>query len=52
MDAWYSQVPEEMRTEDKFLKLASHRDEDVASEPVQSIVREIIAELRGTPPGC
>ena len=47
MDAWYSQVPEKMRTEDKFLKLASHRDEDVASEPVQSIVREIIAGAQG-----
>ena len=47
MEEWYSQIPEEMRTEDKFLKLASHRDEDVASEPVQSIVREIIARAQG-----
>ena len=36
------EIPEEMRAEDKFLKLASHKGEDVASEPVQSIVEEII----------
>ena len=44
----YSQIPEEMRTEDKFLKLASHKGEDVASEPVQSIVEEIIASIQTT----
>ena len=43
MDEWYSQVPEEMLKEDKFLKLASHKGEDVASESVQSIVDEIVA---------
>ena len=48
MDEWYSQIPEEMRTEDKFLKLASHKGEDVASEPVQSIVEEIIASIQTT----
>ena len=42
MEEWHSQIPEEMRAEDKFLKLASHKGEDVASEPVQSIVEEII----------
>ena len=42
MEDWYSQIPEEMRTEDKFVKLASHKGEDVASEPVQSI-----EQLRG-----
>lgn len=46
MDEWYSQVPEEMLKEDKFLKLASHKGEDVASEPVQSIVEEIIASIQ------
>ena len=48
MDEWYSQVPEKMLKEDKFLKLASHKGEDVASEPVQSIVEEIIASIQTT----
>ncbi len=48
MDEWYSQVPEEMLKEDKFLKLASHKGEDVASEPVQNIVGEIIASTQTT----
>ena len=47
---WYSQVPEEMLKEDKFLKLASHKGEDVASEPVQNIVEEIIANAQATAP--
>ena len=50
MEDWYSQMPEEMRTEDKFLKLASHKEEDVASEPVQNIVKEIIANAQTTAP--
>ena len=50
MDDWYSQVPEEMRTEDKFLKLASHRGEDVSSDPVQDLVKEIIANVRRNAP--
>ena len=50
MDEWYSQVPEEMLKEDKFLKLASHKGEDVASESVQSIVEEIIANAQTTAP--
>lgn len=48
MDEWYSQVPEEMLKEDKFLKLASHKGEDVASELVQSIVEEIISSIQTT----
>ena len=48
MEEWHSQIPEEMRAEDKFLKLASHKGEDVASEPVQSIVEEIIASIQTT----
>ena len=48
MNEWYSQAPEEMLKEDKFLKLASHKGEDVASEPVQSIVEEIIASIQTT----
>lgn len=50
MDNWYAQIPEEMRTEDKFLKLASHRGEDVASDSIQSIVKEIIAHAQGNAP--
>lgn len=50
MDNWYSQIPEEMRTEDKFLKLASHKGEDVASGNVQNLVKEIIAYARGNAP--
>ena len=48
MNEWYSQVPEEMLKKDKFLKLASHKGEDVASEPVQSIVEEIISSIPTT----
>ena len=48
MEECHSQIPEEMRTEDKFLKLASHKGEDVASEPVQNIVEEIIASIQTT----
>lgn len=50
MEEWYSQIPEEMRTEDKFLKLASHKGEAVASEPVQRIVEEIITGAQATAP--
>ena len=39
---WQSQIPPESRTDDKFLALASHKEEDAASEPVQSIVSEIV----------
>lgn len=50
MEDWYSQIPEEMQKEDKFLKLASHKGEEVASEPVQRIVEEIIANAQITAP--
>ena len=50
MEEWYSQIPEEMRTEDKFLKLASHKGEAVASEPVQRIVEGIITGAQATAP--
>ncbi len=42
-DQWQSQIPEEKRTDDKFLALARHKEENVSSEPVQQIVREIVA---------
>lgn len=50
MENWYAQIPEEMRTEDKFLKLASHKGDDVVSEPVQSIVAEIITSALASAP--
>lgn len=50
MEEWYAQLPEEMRTEDKFLKLASHKGEDVALEAVQGIVAEIITAAQANAP--
>ena len=50
MENWYAQIPEEMRTEDKFLKLASHKGEDVVSESVQNIVTEIITSALASAP--
>ena len=50
MDEWYSQAPEEMLKEDKFLKLASHKGEDVASKPVQNIVEEILTGALASAP--
>ncbi len=50
MDDWQSQIPEEMKADDKFLKLASHRGEDVASDSIQNLVKEIIAYARGNAP--
>lgn len=46
MEGKLSQIPEEMKTEDKFLKLASHKGEDVASDKIQNMVKEIIAYAR------
>lgn len=50
MEEWYSQIPEEMLKEDKFLKLAAHKGEDVASETVQNIINEIISGTQTTAP--
>ena len=47
MEDKLSQIPEQMKTEDKFLKLASHRGEDVTSDNIQDIVKEIIAYAQG-----
>ena len=38
-----SEIPEEMKIDDKFLKLASHKGEDVTSDSIQNMVKEIIA---------
>lgn len=45
-----SQIPEEMKTDDKFLKLASHKGEDVTSDSIQNMVKEIIAYAHGNAP--
>lgn len=50
MDNWYAQIPEEMKNEDKFLKLASHKGEAVTSDSIQNMVKEIIAYARGNAP--
>lgn len=50
MDNWQAQIPEEMRADDKFLKLASHKGEDAASDSVQNLVKEIIAYAHGNAP--
>ncbi len=43
MDNWQFQIPAEMKADDKFLKLASHKGEDVSSDSIQNLVKEIIA---------
>lgn len=47
MENWHAQIPEEMKKDDLFLKLASHRGEDVASDTVRTIVKETIARAYG-----
>lgn len=42
MEQAYSQIPEEMKRDDSFSKLASNRDKDVSSNEVQNLVRQII----------
>ncbi len=49
MENWYAQIPEEMLADDKFFKLASHKEEDVTSDSIQNIVQEIIANAHGNP---
>lgn len=50
MDNWQSQVPEEMKQNDLFLKLASNKEKEVSSVEVQHIVQEIIAFAQGNAP--
>ena len=47
MEDTLSKIPEEMKRDDKFLKLASHKGEDVTSNSIQDIVKEIIAYAQG-----
>ena len=42
MEKWQSQISEEMQREDKFLKLVSHKGDNVSSKAVQQLVRETI----------
>lgn len=41
MEEWYSQIPKEIWTEDKFLKLPFHKGMYMVSEPVQNIIEKI-----------
>ena len=50
MENKLSQIPEEMKTDDKFLKLASYKGEDVTSDSIQNMVKEIIAYTHGNSP--
>lgn len=43
MDKQLAQVPEEIKQNDLFLKLASHKEENASSDEVRDIVRKIIA---------
>lgn len=47
MEQAYSQIPEEMKQDDSFSKLASNRDKDVSSDDVQNLVRQIIRFAQG-----
>lgn len=47
MEQRWSSVPEEMRQNDLFSNLASHKEQAVSSDEVQHIVREIIAQAQG-----
>ena len=50
VDHWKLQISQEMQTDDKFLALASHKEEDAASKAVQHLVEEIIATALKTDP--
>lgn len=47
MEQAYSQIPEEIKRDDSFSKLASNRDKDVSSNEVQNLVRQIITFAQG-----
>ena len=50
MEYKLSQIPEEMKRSDRFLKLASHKGEDVTSDSIQNMVKEIIVYAHGNAP--
>lgn len=47
MEQAYSQIPEEMKRDDSFSKLASNRNKDISSNEVQNLVRQIITFAQG-----
>lgn len=47
MEQAYSQIPEEMKRDDSFSKLASNKDKDVSSNEMQNLVRQIITFAQG-----
>ena len=47
MEAQLSRIPEEMKAEDLFVQLASHREEDISSKLIQNMVQEQIARAHG-----
>ena len=50
MEKWSSEIPEEMKQNDLFVKLAAGKEKNVSSDEVQHIVREIIARAQGNAP--
>ncbi|MBD5545033.1 MAG: MerR family transcriptional regulator [Lachnospiraceae bacterium] len=50
MEKQLSQVPEELKQNNLFLQLASHKEKRASSKEVQSIVQEIIAFAHGNVP--
>ena len=50
MEQAYSQIPEEMKRDDSFSKLASSKDKDASSSEVQNLVRQIITYAQGNIP--
>ncbi|MDE5820496.1 MAG: MerR family transcriptional regulator [Lachnospiraceae bacterium] len=50
MEKQFSEIPEEMRQNDLFAKLAANKEKDVSSDEVQQIVQEIIARAQGNGP--
>lgn len=50
VDKQLSEIPEEMKQDDLFVKLASNKGKEVSSDEVQSIVTEIISFAYGNAP--
>ncbi|MDE7240015.1 MAG: MerR family transcriptional regulator [Lachnospiraceae bacterium] len=50
MEKQFSEIPEEMRQNELFAKLAANKEKDVSSDEVQQIVQEIIARAQGNGP--
>lgn len=50
MDKQLSEIPEEMKQNDLFVKLASNKGKELSSSKVQNIVKEIISFAQGNAP--